>query len=106
MQREVTAELMQYFASSLYHIIKKLTYFIEVERELPRYAAVEPGLEVSGPVLAEYVLAARVALAHAGHARVHRLPAVDVLHRGLAEEEQHVFTHVEGTHEVWLWRQN
>lgn len=65
----------------------RLTDLIEVEGEFSWYAAVEPGLQVGGPVLAEDVLPAGVPLADPGHPGVHRLPAVDVLYSGLAEEE-------------------
>ena len=57
--------------------------------------AVEPGLEVGGPVLVEDVLAPRVPLAHPGHPRVHGLAAVHVLDGHLAKEEVHVLAHLE-----------
>lgn len=66
------------------------TDLVEVERELAGDGAVEPGLEIRGPVLRQDVLAAVVLLADARHAGVHVLAAVDVLDRRLAEEKVHV----------------
>lgn len=50
--------------------------------------------------MVEYVLAARVFLAHSRHAREYALAAVDVLDGGLAEEEEHVLADVVRAHEV------
>nr|CAD7404928.1 unnamed protein product [Timema cristinae] len=93
-------------SSNVYVVLQPLgqllTYLVKVEGEFPRNGAVESGLEVSGPVLTEDVLATRVLLADPGHPRVHALPAVNVLHGGLPEEEEHVLSHVVCPHEVWL----
>lgn len=83
-------------------LIEALTYFIKIKRKLSGDATVKSCLQVSGPILAEDVLPARVPFADSRHPRVDRLAAVDVLYGGLPEEEQHIFTHVEGTHEVWF----
>lgn len=77
-----------------------LTDFVEVERVFSWYGTVEPGLEVGGPVVAEYALAACVLLANSGHAGKYALAAVDVLDGGLAEEEKHVLADVVGAHKV------
>lgn len=81
---------------------KKRTYFVEVEGKLSRYGAVETGLEESGPVLRQDVLAAVVLLADARHARVYVLAAVDVLDGRLAEEKVHVVANVVRADKVWF----
>lgn len=80
-----------------------LTYFVEIERELSRYATVEPGFQISSPVLAEYVLAASVLFAYSGDSRVHRFATVHELHCGFPKKEQDVFSDVEWPHEIGFW---
>ena len=48
-------------------IVYGLTYFVEVEWELAGDGAVEPSLDVGGPVLVQDVLATRVLLTNASH---------------------------------------
>lgn len=78
----------------------ELTYLVEVEREFARDGAVEPSLEVGGPVLAEDVLATRVAFADARNPRIHVLATVDVLYCRLSVEEQDVLTNVIRAHKL------
>lgn len=82
----------------------KLTYFVEVERELARDGTVEPRLEVGGPVLAEDVLATRVTFADSRNPRIHVLATVDVLHCCLSVEEQDVLANVVRAHKLRFWK--
>ena len=75
---------------------------VEVVGELAGDGAVEPGLEVGGPVLVQDVLAAGVLLADPGHPRVDGLAAVHVLSRHLAEEEVDVVADLVGADKVGL----
>lgn len=77
-----------------------LTDLVEVERIFAGYGTVEPSFQVRGPVVVEYVFAARVLLAHPGDAGEYALAAVDVLDGGLTEEEEHVLADVVGAHKV------
>lgn len=81
-----------------------LTDFVEIERILSGYGTVESGLQVRGPVVVEYVLAARVLLAHPGHAGEYALAAVDVLDGGFAEKEEHVLADFVRSHKVRFWK--
>ena len=54
------------FSSLIFHLLLSLT--VEVEGPLAGDGAVEPRLEERGPLVAEFVRAARVVFAHAGHA--------------------------------------
>jgi len=73
---------------------------VEVERELAGDAAVEPGLQVGGPVVGQQVLSTHILLAHAGNPGIDGLATIDVFHGGLTEEEVHVLPNVEGPYEV------
>ena len=52
--------------SVIFHLLLSLT--VEVEGPLAGDGAVEPRLEERGPLVPEFVRAARVVFAHAGHA--------------------------------------
>lgn len=80
-----------------------LTDFVEVERIFAGYGTVEPSFQVSGPIVVEDVLAARVLFAHSGHAGEYAFAAVDVLDGGFTEEEEHVLADVVGAHKVRFW---
>ena len=75
---------------------------VEVVGKLPGNGAVEPRLEIGGPVLGQHILAPGVPFADAGNARVHGLPAVHVLHGDLAEEEVHIVADLVGADKVRL----
>lgn len=86
---------------SLYNV-PILTYFVEIKRELAGYRAIQPGLEVCGPILRKYIFTASVPLANSCHAGVYTFTTVYVFHRGLAEKEEHVAADVIRTYEVRL----
>lgn len=79
-----------------------LTYLVEIKRKLAGYRAVQPGLEVRGPILREYIFTTSVPLANSRHTGVHTFTAVDVFDRGLAEKEEHVAADVIRAYEVRL----
>lgn len=83
------------------HLVDGL-YFVEVEGELARDAAVHARLQIRRPVLADHVLAPAIVLADACHTRVDGLAAVDVLHGMLAEEEVDKVPNVKGANEIWF----
>lgn len=81
------------------HLVDRLD-FIKVEGKFSGDGAVEPGLEIGGPVLAEDVFAPGVSFADSGHSREDAFAAVDVLDGRLSEEEQDVLPHVVRSNEV------
>lgn len=77
-----------------------LTYFIEVEGEFARYRTVQPSLQISRPILGQYILTTRVPFANSRHAGIDAFAAVYVFHGGLTEKEEHVATDVVRSHEI------
>lgn len=77
-----------------------LTDLIKVEGKVSGNGAVEARLNERCPLIPELVRTAPVLRADARHSRKHCFPAIDVLHRRLAQEEVHVVVVVHRAHEV------
>lgn len=80
-----------------------LTYFVEIERKLARDRTIQPGLQVSRPILRQNILATGVPFANSRHTGIHTFAAIYVFHCRLAEEKEHVTADIVRSHEIWFW---
>lgn len=78
----------------------QLTYFVEVEWKFARDRAIQPGFQVSRPILRQNIFAASVPFTNSRHPRIHAFAAIYVFHRRLAEEEEYVAADVVRSHEI------
>lgn len=90
------------FSFVTWNLIHRLN-LVEVEWKFAGNTAVQSGLQVCRPVLAEDIFATCILFADTSNTWVNRLAAVDILDRCFTEKEVNILSNVEWSHKVRFW---